>query len=270
VGRRLVAFRQTLQRCQRYELRVEVLTPRVPRVPASPGHEGSVTLRVVKTGELDSVSQEALCRHLTISDVYLVAKRTGHFIQLLSEDIDMQGIDLSLVYEGSMTPVQLKSLVGSTQQWKVRRRIPIPSLGNPGHTELFDVQDVATEGLDGALLVQELHFRGEEAKVWYRAGRMELIYLRKESRFDQIAKKSQECPSHLILRMTDLTPPLTMGDVTWLLLGFGSALAEQHGLINPMTALIGMDDHGAMARSALKKFEKLAFTRYQKWRKAWK
>lgn len=217
---------------------------------------------------LGSTAQEALCRHLTMADVYIGAGRSDQFVQLLSEDIDVKGVDLTLIHEGHVVPVQLKSRIGSTSQWWVRRRIVVPEFNSAVHNHLFDHQDVATEGLGGALLVQDLHLTVDGARLWYRLGRLDLIFLRNPKRFAKLAQAMEACPDDLVLSSKDLTPPLTMGDVLWLLFGFGSDMADEHGLIEPGAALISVDDGGKTAQAALQHLEALARARYRAWKKA--
>ncbi|MCC6334310.1 MAG: hypothetical protein IT380_10025 [Myxococcales bacterium] len=174
----------------------------------------------------DSKAQEAFCRHQMIAEIYCHAARTKRHIEVLSHDIDVNGVDLTLVHDGTVVPLQLKSRIdkSTTKRWDVRRRIIFPATFSVAHRGLFDSGEPTNEGLGGALLVQDTVEMATEpfVRLWYRVGRLDLIRLRSEKRFNKFIKASEACPDSLTLWESSLTPPLTIGEVLWLLLDIDS------------------------------------------------
>src|SRR5260370_19930348 len=111
-------------------------------------------------GNKKSLDREAFCRHALIAEMYLRAAQSKNWLEILSHDIDVEGVDLTLIRDGAMIPLQLKSRVlgSTTGGWDVKRRIVLPPLHSFVHKGMFDVTDPdpATEGLGGALVCQEI------------------------------------------------------------------------------------------------------------------
>src|SRR5207244_3123289 len=102
----------------------------------------------------------------------------------LAHDVDVDGVDLTLVHDHAVIPLQLKSHGGKkTSSWDVRRRIPFPQTFTRLHEALFDEQSASTEGLGGGLVVQKVMPLSEwpYARLWYRLAQLDLVYLRSQT-----------------------------------------------------------------------------------------
>ena len=158
-----------------------------------------------------------------IADIYAHAERVGCKIQVLWHDVDASGVDLTLVEGPGVIPIQLKSVVfgGTTSRWSVRRRIPFPRNFSPLSEAILTPDGPATDGYDGALVVQWLLLmdRGPWVELWYSLATLPLIFLRKHQRAAAIVRACEGCPSSVELFKSDLTPPLMIGEFLWFLAG---------------------------------------------------
>src|ERR1700724_3346797 len=128
-----------------------------------------------------SLQQEAFCRHQMMADIYFHAELVKRDVQLLAHDIDVNGVDITLIADATTVPLQLKSLTfGSrTASWKVRRRMPFPENDSLLSTTILTPDGPATEGYDGALVVQMIAPSTEKRRpiVWYQVATLPLIFL---------------------------------------------------------------------------------------------
>lgn len=210
--------------------------------------------------------QEAFARHYMMAEIYwYTQKLLGEEVQLLAHDIDVSGVDLTLIHDFSNVPLQLKSreFSSSTTSWQVRRRLAFPESFSPLHSVLFpEGQNPANEGLGGALVVQEIVLRRNtlEPQLYYRVGQLLLAYLRDEARFEELVDRCKDCPELLTLNSSDLTPPLTIAELLWLLLGLE---ARGEGTPVPSTVLAMNPDNPELAREALRALEARARARWE-------
>jgi len=176
-----------------------------------------------------------------IADIYAHAERVGRKIQVLWHDVDASGVDLTLVEGPTVLPIQLKSVVigGSTSHWSVRRRIPFPRNYSPLSEAILTPDGPATDGYDGALVVQQLLLIDREpwAELWYSLATLPLIFLRKYKRAAAIVRACEGCPSSIELLKGDLTPPLMIGELLWFLAGTDAQSEVIGDSTDPVAAL---------------------------------
>jgi hypothetical protein len=176
-----------------------------------------------------------------IADIYAHAERVDGDIQVLSYDVDASGVDLTLVSGPSVVPIQLKSVaVGTTtSRWDVRREIPFPKNYSPLSEAILKPDGPATDGYDGALVVQWLVLMDCEPWVdlWYSLATLPLIFLRKHQRAAAIVRACQDCPSSIELLKGDLTPPLMIGELLWFLAGMDAESEVVGDSTDPVAAL---------------------------------
>ncbi len=218
----------------------------------------------------DSKAQEAFCRHQMIAEIYCHAARTKRHIEVLSHDIDVDGVDLTLVHDGTVVPLQLKSRIdkSTTKRWDVRRRIIFPATFSVAHRGLFDSGEPTNEGLGGALLVQDTVEMATEpfVRIWYRLGRLDLVRLRSEKSFNKFIKTSESCPESLTMLESSLTPPLTIGEVLWLLLDIDSLSPLTSDCAAPWLVIGNLREDPSSFESGRQKylaFEDAAKTRFK-------
>jgi hypothetical protein len=205
-----------------------------------------------------------------IADIYLHMERTRDEVQILSHDIDVNGVDLTLIGRSLVVPIQLKSTShgATTAHWPVRRRIPFPENYSRLCEAVLRPDGPATEGHGGALVVQTIvmHDTDPFARLWYRVATLPLVFLRDQARCDAIVKACRDCPETLSLLESDLTPPMVIGELVWLLLHgkAGSPLVDGDDL-HPVQLLVVEPRQVEMARSILKRFEDRAWARWSTW-----
>jgi hypothetical protein len=226
----------------------------------------TVRIRRWKSG---SQYQEAYCRHRMIADIYAHAERVGADVQVLSHDVDASGVDLTLVSGSDVIPIQLKSVVvgSATSRWKVKRRIPFPVTDSPLSKGIMRWDGPATEGYGGALVVQRLLLTDREPweEMWYGLGTLPLLFLREPARARAIVRTAANCPKNIQFVKGDLTPPLRIGELLWLLTGYDSG-SEILNFPSPVDVLLsGAGGWNAKEASrTLREIESLAESRWRK------
>jgi hypothetical protein len=114
----------------------------------------------------NSRTREAILRHRFVYDLTLAAARRGYALQVYLGEVDRDGFDIVLDDGGSLRKVQLKSVLSSTESWRIRKKLLLPEAADA--EPLGFIGEQSSSGLGGGVVLQDVEVRDDgELNVTY-------------------------------------------------------------------------------------------------------